>query len=211
LPGVNIVTLANLGTDFDIGGEIQGAINIVGATRNVAGKVRIATPAEVAAGTAGVVPDAAEMNAAISSAKFVQLGGGLNQDGSKLIQLGKNTGGTAPNSVRATVDGNDYGYLWSSNNAPNNGGANPGYQKLPNGLIMQWGSSVVNINSASLAIIGFPISFTANPISIVVSPGDITSIPVTVAAAYTTTESFDVCTPGQTSGVYRVNWIAFGY
>jgi hypothetical protein len=65
---VNVVTTQNLGADFDMGTQVSGKINVVRGSQTVAGKLRIATPAEITAGTAGVVPDAAEMQAAIAAA-----------------------------------------------------------------------------------------------------------------------------------------------
>lgn len=57
--GVEFVGVADLGVDFDQGTQQSGKINVVNATTGAAGKMRFATPNEIAAATAGVGIDAA--------------------------------------------------------------------------------------------------------------------------------------------------------
>ena len=61
-----VVTPANLGADFDMGGQVANKINIVAASTTVAGKMRLATTAELTSGASGVGVDAAALKSAIA-------------------------------------------------------------------------------------------------------------------------------------------------
>ena len=75
-----------------------------------------------------------------------------------------------------------------------------GYTKLPNGIIIQWGSTSSTASSVSAT---FPIAFTAVPIVIPNNPT--TGVCVTVAAT-TTSATFTI-----SSGSINVRYIAIGY
>lgn len=75
-----------------------------------------------------------------------------------------------------------------------------GYTKLPNGIIIQWGSTASTASSVSAT---FPIAFTAVPIVIPNNPT--TGVCVTVAAT-TTSATFTI-----SSGSINVRYIAIGY
>ena len=81
----------------------------------------------------------------------VQQGGGSGQLTNK-IRLGW----TAGNRINAQVDGVDQGSLWTDGVAPWSLAAN-GYQRLPNGLMMQWGSASPTSGAQSIV---FPVAFT---------------------------------------------------
>ncbi len=62
-----VVALANLGADFDTtGAQVAGKINMQPATTAAAGKVRLASAADVSSGTAGAVIDAATLKTSIA-------------------------------------------------------------------------------------------------------------------------------------------------
>lgn len=64
---MKVITPDNMGEDFDFGTQTAGKINLVDASQESAGKVRFATDTEVIGGAAGVVPDAFQMQAAITA------------------------------------------------------------------------------------------------------------------------------------------------
>jgi len=75
-----------------------------------------------------------------------------------------------------------------------------GYTKLPNGIIIQWGSTSSTASSVSAT---FPVTFTAAPIVIPHSPT--IGVDVTVSAT-TTSATFTI-----SSGSINVRYIAIGY
>ena len=75
-----------------------------------------------------------------------------------------------------------------------------GYTKLPNGIIIQWGSTSSTASSVSAT---FPVAFTAAPIVIPHSPSDGVGIAV---SATTTSATFTI-----SSGSINVRYIAIGY
>lgn len=68
---INVVTPADLGSDFDIGTQIANKINIANASTTQAGKVRFATPAEIAAGASGVAVDAGQFQTTLAAINAV--------------------------------------------------------------------------------------------------------------------------------------------
>ncbi len=66
-PSAALVTLPNLGTDFDIGGQVANKLNIVAATTAVAGKMRFATTAQAQAQAALLGLDAPTLVSALSA------------------------------------------------------------------------------------------------------------------------------------------------
>lgn len=81
----------------------------------------------------------------------VQQGGGAAPMGANKLYLGWN----GSNSILAQVDTTPLGRIWSDYEAGRSLGAN-GYQKLPGGLIIQWGQSAVGSSDYAVT---FPISF----------------------------------------------------
>jgi hypothetical protein len=81
----------------------------------------------------------------------VEQGGGPFQTANK-VRLG-----WSANGLRVSIDGNDNGFIWSGNSQPIQSLAQNGYQRLPSGLIIQWGvqQSAVSTNSS----VTFPIAF----------------------------------------------------
>jgi hypothetical protein len=90
--------------------------------------------------------------------------------------------------------------------------ATNGYQKLPSGLIMQWGSSVVLLDVGGNGIINYPLTFPTAVYTVTLVNGDVTvhgdkvfslQPPNTVGFVVSLTPN-----PGAVS--VRVNWTAFG-
>lgn len=79
----------------------------------------------------------------------VQQGTGIGQ-GNSTIKIG-----WSGSKVKCTVDGTDMGGIWTDVNGSLNAAAN-GFQKLPTGLIIQWGSLSQTAQSTSF---NFPIAF----------------------------------------------------
>ncbi len=95
----------------------------------------------------------------------VQQGGGFSQ-GSNKVYIGWDGG-----HLRATVDVTDEGEFAMISDFVNSFGAN-GYAKLPNGLIVQWGtfSTLTGYND----LVPFAIAFPNGPLSITVSESSAT-------------------------------------
>lgn len=80
--------------------------------------------------------------------------------------------------------------------------ADPGYIKLPNGLILQWGTVSCGLTAALV----FPIAFPASVFSIQVTPSD------NVGFGYYDTLTVNGCTIGRSAsvGAVTVAWFAVG-
>jgi hypothetical protein len=87
----------------------------------------------------------------------VQQGGGLGQNANK-VAIGWGWDG----ALRATIDGGfDAGRIWTDHVATASLGDN-GYQKLPSGLLIQWGSAPATADQ----YIGFPIAFPTRALNV---------------------------------------------
>lgn len=88
-----------------------------------------------------------------------------------------------------------------------------GYQKLPSGLIIQWGTYTYTASGTQILTLAFPIAFTNAVLSTQVSSNDRlnnTFIGAQVAASSVSVFSFaSVCIGG--SGSMTVSWLAIGY
>jgi hypothetical protein len=95
--------------------------------------------------------------AAVSNIGFtpVQQGGGTGQLTNKVY-----IGWSAADKLKATVDFTDLGYLLTGPAVPSNSLSASGYEKLPSGLIMQWGSFAQTGTSTTVTLpITFPTAF----------------------------------------------------
>ena len=109
--------------------------------------------------TTAKIADSAVTNAklasgvAVSNLGFtpVQQGTGVGQT-SNAVKIGW----TAASKLKATVDATDIGYFLTGSTVPANSLSSSGYEKLPTGLIMQWGSFTQSSDTTSVS---FPISF----------------------------------------------------
>lgn len=94
-----------------------------------------------------------------------------------------------------------------------NSKTSPGYQKLPNGLIVQWGrySTTIGANST----VTYPIAFTATPLSLTVGYESGSGVGWVVRYGGLTNSQFSVVWDyWSTSGsgaATQVHWIAIGY
>jgi hypothetical protein len=90
-----------------------------------------------------------------------QINGKQNALGYTPVQQGTGIGqltnvikiGWSGSVLKCTVDANDIGAVWTDQSSPSSFASN-GYQKLPSGLIIQWGTQ-----STSTSTVTFPISF----------------------------------------------------
>jgi microcystin-dependent protein len=90
--------------------------------------------------------------------------------------------------------------------------ASPGYQRLPSGLIIQWG----NFNSTtSSATTTYPIAFPNAILSKTVSVMDKTSgsslLQLYLVASLNNSTTIGALMPGYDSGAWSAQWIAIGY
>lgn len=90
--------------------------------------------------------------------------------------------------------------------------ATSGYQKLPGGLIVQWGNAVVTLDAGGIGTINYPLSFPAAVFTVVVANGDTAAHGekgFAVGTQNTTGFTFGVkANPGAVN--VRAAWVAFG-
>lgn len=128
---------------------------------------------------------------------FLQLYGALHSENPGEFKLGAADG----TNVHTLVGKPDGQLLWDGVSLLGQAQKSlNGYTKLPNGIIIQWGSTASTASSVSAT---FPIAFTAAPIVIPHSPSDGVGIAV---SATTTSATFTI-----SSGSINVKYIAIGY
>jgi hypothetical protein len=109
--------------------------------------------------TTAKIADSAVTNAKLASGVAVvnlgftpvQQGTGVGQT-SNAVKIGYST----QNKIKATVDSTDFGYFLTGLTVPANSLSSNGYEKLPTGLIMQWGSFTQTGTSTTVTL---PIAF----------------------------------------------------
>jgi len=84
-----------------------------------------------------------------------------------------------------------------------------GYQKLPNGLIIQWG-----VSATSNEIVTFPITFPTNCLQAVASATNVGTngyVNATLVKSFTASQltAVNIDSTGNTTALYR--WVAIGY
>lgn len=119
----------------------------------------------------------------------------------KSIALGSNTVTGTKSQFNTAVTDTDFAFI-NDFTSSNQSLSNNGYQKLPGGLIIQWGrtSSTSQPNSGTVT---FPIAFTTACFSVTVSKVDHDGNSGTYSFGSTT--GFNYYTYG------RIQWIAIGY
>ncbi len=87
-----------------------------------------------------------------------------------------------------------------------------GYQKLPSGLIIQWGAAVAGIGSTGGTgnVVSFPVAFPRYCAQIITSYDNGSSSIIAGAAGNQTTTQF-LLRCGATGGSYNFRWLAVGY
>ena len=87
-----------------------------------------------------------------------------------------------------------------------------GYQKLPSGLISQWGAAVAGIGSTGGTgnVVSFPVAFPRYCAQIITSYDNGSSSIIAGAAGNQTTTQF-LLRCGATGGSYNFRWLAVGY
>ena len=87
-----------------------------------------------------------------------------------------------------------------------------GYQKLPSGLIIQWGAAVAGIGSTGGTgnVVSFPVAFPRYCAQIITSFDNGSSSIIAGAAGNQTTTQF-LLRCGATGGSYNFRWLAVGY
>ncbi len=86
--------------------------------------------------------------------------------------------------------------------------ANNGYQKLPNGMVIQWGVGVVT--AGTLSTITFPIAFPNTCALFIPRPTD-TGVTASLFMSTTATSATQASSVMNLGGPYNYNWIAIGY
>jgi hypothetical protein len=105
----------------------------------------------------------------------VQQGTGVGQS-TNVVKLG-----WSGSNLKYTIDTSDMGNLWGDNNGTKSL-ANNGYQKLPSGLIIQWGYA--GVSGSGDTVVTMPIAFPNSGLAVVLTPD--ASPPGNQVVAYTT-------------------------
>ncbi|MEF2073471.1 gp53-like domain-containing protein [Consotaella aegiceratis] len=139
----------------------------------------------------------------------VQQGGGADQLANKIY-----LGWTSGNGLKAQVDATDLGKVWIDQQATTAlGAAYSGYQKLPSGLILQWGTTTATLDSSGNGVFAYPTTFPTKCIVLLVANG---GSPVAgqafhvSAPAYSTSQGSYGVRPNPGAVITRVNFIAIG-
>lgn len=89
-----------------------------------------------------------------------------------------------------------------------------GYQKLPGGLIIQWGTTITTTGGGNLALVSYPISFPSSVYNVVACNGDggASSTRVNISQSVPPNKSNFTIVAADVPGIttIRVNWVAFG-
>jgi hypothetical protein len=141
----------------------------------------------------------------------VQQGTGVGQS-SNAVKLG-----WSGSALKYTIDSSDMGNLWGDNIGTKSLAGN-GYQRLPSGLIIQWGSTG-SLSGSGDVTITMPISFPNAALSLVVTPD--AAPPSNQVIAYTTynfgVSQFTVApryiqyASGSSYANQNARWIAIGW
>jgi hypothetical protein len=129
------------------------------------------------------------------------------QQGTGVGQLGNTVKlGWSGSSLKCTIDVTDQGAIWTDAASAWSFSGN-GYQKLPSGLIIQWGSySPANANQQYT--LNYPIAFPNNVLSTLFSSIN-SGTGATTAQGYSVSKSqISVCSSAANT---TVSWIAIGY
>ena len=89
-----------------------------------------------------------------------------------------------------------------------------GYQKIPGGLILQWGTKQINntaINTLFTTNVTFPISFPNAPFRVLSTPSNTGTAYLNVSSETATTTGYKIVSSSGTTGLMNVSFIAIGY
>ncbi|MEN3238544.1 hypothetical protein PUR29_34460 [Methylobacterium ajmalii] len=140
----------------------------------------------------------------------VQQAGGSNQNSNKIF-LGWGTDA----NLRCQVDAYDLGKVWTdagSNSVFPTSFNNPGYLKMPQGLIIQWGATEIVLDGNALAVIGYPTAFPNGQLfTFLPTNGENRANNGYPIAQEPRADRTIIAIPGQGPGARMwVNWIAIG-
>jgi len=133
----------------------------------------------------------------------VQQGGGAAQGTNKIY-----IGWGPVSALRAQVDGTDLGNIWADFAAGGGGGS--GWQKFPNGLMIQWGSAVITTDGSGYATIFFANTFPNTRGTVLANYGNVTGGGVLNIVDTVANNGFSFYT-AIASTTMRINFFAVGY
>ena len=221
--------LSQLANNLNTAGQLDatdGLVNAVpvtnggtGATSAPAARTNLDVPSRTgsnASGTWGISITGNAATATIASGltsgvAVANLGYTPVQQGTGSGQLSNTVkiGWSSAQRLKATVDATDLGYFLTGPVVPQNSLSQNGYERLPSGLIMQWGIAA-SMAGGENRTITYPIAF----------PNSVFNIQTTINSDYDTNEIafvYNINTsnfvmansnPGSLLGVY---WSAIGY
>jgi hypothetical protein len=201
---VNAVPVANGGTGASTDSAARTNLDVPSRTgSNASGTWGISITGNAATATiaSGLTSGVAVANLGYTP---VQQGTGVGQTGNAI-----KIGFSAQNKIKATVDSTDFGYFLTGPSVPANNFSSNGYERLPSGLIMQWGNTGSMSGGQNLTVT-YPIAFSNSVFNIqttVIVSTDTNEI-VHVYNVSTSTFVAANSNPGSLDGVY---WLAFGY
>jgi hypothetical protein len=176
--------LSQLANNLDSSGRLDatdGLVNAVpvanggtGASNDSAARTNLDVPSRTGSNASGTWGISITGNAATATtASGLTSGVAVANLGFTPVQQGTGSGqssntvkiGWSPAArLKATVDATDLGYFLTGPNVPQNQLSQNGYEKLPSGLIIQWG--VVQGLASQTFIINLPIAFPGTTVFI---------------------------------------------
>jgi hypothetical protein len=208
--------------------DIVGSQAFADAVAAAAPNLKTCAGAAMAAGAN--VPTCTEMNAAIAASTPTITGTAIAaavaadaaSQASLATSLADNLGATAAETIAGTeavkfISPDDL-QAWSDNKFASSK-ASTGYQKLPGGLIIQWGRSLANpvampaATDAGPTNISFPIPFPNACLQVIAGAGNAGSTGFSVSAEGESASGFELyygCVLATSAG-RSADWVAFGF
>lgn len=123
-------------------------------------------------------------------------------------QIGNGSGVTDPAAWRTALSAVALTAFTGANQSL---GAN-GFQKLPGGLVVQWGNPASSISPGGSLAVTFPIAFTTDCFVVIPVPQSTGANTNEYSVGYfnKTTNGFTATNNSATSGIVKISWVAIG-
>lgn len=123
-------------------------------------------------------------------------------------QIGNGSGVTDPAAWRAALSA----VALTAFTGANQSLAENGFQKLPGGLVVQWGNPVSSISPGGSLAVTFPTAFTTDCFVVIPIPQSTSANTNEYSVGYfnKTTSGFTATNNSATSGIVEISWVAIG-
>jgi hypothetical protein len=208
-----VVIATNYQPSLTLGAALAVASGGTGATTASGAQSNLNVPSTTGAGASGTWGINISGNAATASTASSPASGGSFITSSNIGSQSVNYANSAGNGGVTSVNGATGAVNLASLAAFANSLGTDGYQKLPGGLIIQWGSLTVDYNQAA-ANGSFPLQFPSACVCMVATPSNYSNSGVNTAIVTAkSTTGFTIFGDYSASPIFSVPtyWIALGY